>query len=101
MARYPLPDEYMTPAELAKRMGLGVQQMTNELRRDSKREIKQYPFAVSIYNEDTRTWQYRIHKGRHELWEQGKLMDSGQMAALVAQKVIEHLQGDAAMRYQR
>ena len=73
MAWHSLPDNYMLPAELAKKMGVGHEFMCNELRLDAGREHKKYPFADAIRNEKTGTWSYRVHRKRFERWENGEL----------------------------
>ena len=97
MATVPLPEAYMLPAALAKRMGKSVEWVCDELRRDSERDVKQYPFAIATQNKETGTWAYRIHKRRFEQWENGTLFEPEQLAALVAARVVEQLR-EAAMR---
>lgn len=92
-----LPSEYMSPKEFADHMGMDVNRVRNELRQDAEREIKKYPFAIAIQNEKTGTWIYRIHRQRFQKWERGELADIGQIASLVAEKVIEHLQDETGI----
>ena len=85
MARNALPDEYMLPAELAKRKGLSVEKMTEELRRDYYRERTQklYPYAEVFHNGETGGWQYRIHRKRFDRWDSGEDMGADQLISLI------------------
>lgn len=75
MAKYPLPKEFMLPAELAKRLGMGILQVRSILHQDTERDVKVFPFAFSLKNEETGTWQYRIHRQRFEAWERGAFIE--------------------------
>jgi len=101
MARYPLPDTYMTPAELAKRMGLGLTQVKNILHQDHKRDLegipKVLPFAFCLKNEGKGTWQYRIHRKQFETWDSADFVDTKRLAFDVADAVIERLRKQTAI----
>lgn len=84
MPAMPLPDGLMLPAELAKRMGKSVEWISNELRKDSKREIKQYPFAIAAKDENTGQWTYRIFRKRFERWWDGEDMGTDQLISLIS-----------------
>jgi len=55
----------MSVQELANKLGKGQMWVVNELRRDSKREAKQWPFATSKQSESGR-WSYVIIRSQFE-----------------------------------
>jgi len=84
MAHAALPDGLMSYAELARYFGKCTDWMCNELRKDSKREIKQYPFAIATRDEKTHQWTYRIFRKRFERWWNGEDMGTEQLISLIA-----------------
>jgi len=84
MGREALPDGIMSVPELARYFGKGDVWMCNELRKDSKREIKQYPFAVASKDEKTGQWTYRVFRKRFERWLDGVDMGTEQLISLIA-----------------
>jgi len=84
MGREALPDGLMPCAELARYFGKGTEWMCNELRKDSMRDIKQYPFSVTSRNEKTGQWTYRIVRKRFERWWNGEDMGTEQLISLIA-----------------
>lgn len=83
----------MTVHELAKALGKSPMWVVDELRRDSKREVKQWPFAISTESQTGR-WNYVINRQQFERWNSGDYgIDYVRLADMIAVRVIEQLKG--------
>lgn len=84
----------ISPAELAKILGKRSEWAIDELRRDSKREVKQWPFATSVQGKTGR-WSYVINRQQFDKWFAGEsvAIDYERLADMVAARVIEQLRG--------
>ena len=92
-----IKDDLMTVQELAKALGRGQMWATNELRRDSMREVKQWPFATSSQTKTGR-WSYVIVRSQFEKWHTGDYgIDYTRLADMVADKVIERLKATTSI----
>ena len=81
----------MTPQELAKILSKSPMWVADELRRDSKREVKQWPFATSRQSAAGK-WSYVIIRSQFEKWRSGDYgIDYNRLADMVADRVIERL----------
>lgn len=87
MARPKTPPDQMTVKELANAMHKDEGWMACELRKDSKRDIRMYPFAVASQNEETLSWNYYINRKRFERWNSGEDMGSHELVAQIVDKV--------------
>lgn len=97
MATANTPKEFMKPLEMAKRMGKNVDWLTNELRKDSKRDFPRYPFAIATYNENTHTWAYRINRAGFEKWINGDysgFIDVERFADMVAERLLKQMKNN-------
>ena len=83
----------MSVQELANKLSKGQMWVINELRRNSKREAKQWPFATSKQSESGR-WSYVIIRSQFEKWHDGDYgLDYERLANMAAEIVIEQLKG--------
>ena len=85
--------ERMLVPELAKRLGKSPVWVADELRRDSKRDVKQWPFATSTKS-DSGQWSYVILRQKFEKWYSGESeIDYARLADMVAERVVDQLKG--------
>lgn len=83
----------MTVHELAQELGKSPIWVVDELRRDSKREAKHWPFATCTQS-TTGRWSYVIIRAQFQKWKTGDspAVDYDRLADMVADRVVERLQ---------
>ena len=93
-----MKSDRMTIHEIAKRLGKSPMWVVDELRRDSKREVKQWPFATSTQSETGR-WNYVILRTQFNKWEAGDmlLLDYTRLADMIADRLMTKLEQNGSM----
>ena len=88
-----MTENRISPVELASILGKNTMWVTGELRKDSKREVKNWPFATSTKSESGQ-WSYVIIRSQFEKWYNGDYeIDYARLADMVAERVVERLKG--------
>lgn|GEM_PF-1546597 len=82
----------ITVHELAQQLGKSPTWVVDELRRDSKREAKQWPFATSKQSKTGR-WSYVIIRAQFQRWKAGDspAVDYERLADMIADRLVKRL----------
>lgn len=85
-----MANEKMTVAELAAAMGKDYYFVRDELRRDSRRDVKHWPFATSKESDSGR-WSHIINRNQFEKWWAGDAATGGIDLDRLADRIIDRM----------